>query len=109
MVFDMPSIHSVRLDPPPRFTSAPSSGGITPDYTQCQVTTTDYVEEDPYHEDVERDFREMAAAAVRAANREATQGYGLHSTALQIKDQVKSKWFYTEVLGMEIVKETETG
>lgn len=57
-------------------------------------------------EDVE--FRAMAAAAERRETRRATFGYGLHSTALQIKDQARSIRFYTQVLGMEVAKETES-
>lgn len=61
----------------------------------------------PYSSEEDRDFRIMAEAAARKEVQRETFGYGLHSTALQIKDQEKSKWFYTTVLGMEVVKETE--
>lgn len=60
----------------------------------------------PTHEE-DHHFKLMAEAAARKDVQRSTFGYGLHSTALQIKDQARSKWFYTHVLGMEIVKETE--
>lgn len=55
----------------------------------------------------DEDFAIMAKEAARREVHKVTFGYGLHSTALQIKDPMKSKWFYTNVLGMEVVKETE--
>ncbi|CAO1631130.1 unnamed protein product [Parajaminaea phylloscopi] len=57
--------------------------------------------------DQDLDFKRMAEVAARRDVRNATFGYGLHSTALQVKDQHRSRWFYTTVLGMEVVKETE--
>lgn len=59
------------------------------------------------HHDEDREFQRMAEMASRKDVRSITFGYGLHSTALQIKDQLRSKWFYTTVLGMEVIKETE--
>ncbi|PWN23202.1 hypothetical protein BCV69DRAFT_280813 [Microstroma glucosiphilum] len=53
-------------------------------------------------------FESMAKKASERQVKEATQGFGFHSCALQIKDQKRSKWFYTQVLGMDVVKETES-
>lgn len=57
----------------------------------------------------DREFKEMAEAAARKNVERETFGYGLHSLALQIKDPERSRWFYTTVLGMEVVRETEIG
>lgn len=53
-------------------------------------------------------FEAMAREASLRQVKAATQGFGFHSCALQIKDQERSKWFYTQVLGMDVVKETES-
>jgi catechol-2,3-dioxygenase len=53
-------------------------------------------------------FEAMAREASQRQVKAATQGFGFHSCALQIKDQKRSKWFYTQVLGMDAVKETES-
>ncbi|CAO1619822.1 unnamed protein product [Sympodiomycopsis kandeliae] len=59
--------------------------------------------------DQDGEFQRQAEAAALAELRRATAGSGLHSAGIQVKDLQKSKWFYTHVLGMEIIKETENG
>lgn len=107
MVFDMPRANGRPLSSPranhrqsspqhasPRRTGAPQSPSLTPQ---------------PHLHTHGADFHAQAEAAVLAETRRATFGSGLHSAGIQIKDQERSKWFYTNVLGMEVVKETESG
>lgn len=105
MVFDMPRASRTGFispstrprSPPPPFSSHNNSPahGSSPSYSKT-----------PRPDD---DFRREAELASLVEVRRATFGSGLHSTGIQIKDQDKSKWFYTQVLGMDVIKETENG
>lgn len=52
--------------------------------------------------------RETLAGQGSSRNGETGLGYGFHSSALQIKDAEKSLYFYQEILGMDLIKHTES-